>query len=246
VETGYDRTFVGCMTPIPTDFIATKLDTSIISQFVHKIGNHFQLINLMIGSLKKMGTNSQDIEALQQTIDKAVEFTRSFSHFSQAPVCTTAVNLRDIVASAIKSVTSVFAERNVLFQDLQGSSTLEAAYLSGDGFLLERALEAILHNALEATGDNDQILVSSGTEMETRTGREIARIVVTDNGAGIEAGIAASVADPFVTSKRDRDGLGLSTALRVIEAHSGTLKFTSEPGRGTKMEVVLPITHSSE
>jgi signal transduction histidine kinase len=246
LQTGCDSTIVGCMTLIASEFIATKLDASIISHFVHKIGNHFQLINLMIGSLKRVSSHVEEIEALQQTIDRAVEFTHSFSHFSQPPVCTMAVDIGDILSSATKVAASACYEKNVVFQDIKDSQALNGALVHGDAFLLELAFGAILQNALEATNVGDQISVSSMTEMEPTTGRGVAQIIIADSGAGIEVGMLAKVADPFVTSKHDRDGLGLSTAVRIIEVHGGNLKISSAPGQGTRMEIVLPITHGSE
>ena len=246
VQNGFDSTIVGCMTPIANDFIATKLDPSIISQFVHKMGNHFQLINLLIGSLKRVGTNVDEIEALQQTVDRAVEFTRSFSHFSQAPVCAAAVDIGDILSCATKSAASACLEKNVTFQGVEESQALNGALVSGDAFLLELALGAVLQNALEATNSGDQISVGAKIEMEPTTGRGIAQIVVADNGAGIEVDMLAKVTDPFVSSKHDRDGLGLSTAVRIVEIHGGRLKITSTPGQGTRVEIELPITRGSE
>jgi two-component system sporulation sensor kinase B len=246
VQTDCDLTVVGCMTPIASEFIATKLNVSIISQFVHKIGNHFQLINLLMGSLKRVGTNVEEVEALQQTIDRAVEFTRSFSQFSQPPVCVMAVDLGDILNSATRLAASACFEKNVGFQNVGDSQTLNGVLVRGDAFLLELAFGAVFQNALEATNIGDQISVDAKSERERTAGRGIARIVVADTGAGIDRDMVAKVAEPFVTSKRDRDGLGLSTAVRIIEMHGGTLKITSTPGQETRVEIVLPIAHGSE
>ena len=241
VQTDCDLTVVGCMIPIASEFIATKVNASIISQFVHKIGNHFQLINLLMGSLKRVGTNVEEVEALQQTIDRAVEFTRSFSQFSQPPVCVMAVDLGDILNSATRSAASACFEKNVGFQDVRDPQTLNGVLVRGDAFLLELALGAVFQNALEATNIGDQISVVAKSETERTTGRGIARIIVADTGAGIDGDMVTKVAEPFVTSKRDRDGLGLSTAVRIIEMHGGTLKIASTAGQGTSVEVLFPI-----
>jgi light-regulated signal transduction histidine kinase (bacteriophytochrome) len=234
----------GCLVPLPDDFRAT-LDHSIISQFVHKIGNHFQLINLLIGSLKRTGTNLDEIEAVQQTIDKAVEFTRSFSHFSQSLVSPSAVDLAEILRSAVRSMAPSFFEKNIVVKDIVEQS-LDGATISGDAFLLEFAFGALFHNALEATSSGEQILIhgrSEGTRME---GRAIAHIVVADTGCGIEKDALAKAAEPFFTSKRDRDGLGLSSAIRIFEMHGGTVNISSTLGQGTEVQVLLPIDGGSE
>ena len=49
--------------------------------------------------------------------------------------------------------------------------------------------------------------------------------------------------DPFFTTKQDKDGLGLGLSItkRVIEEHGGEISFESEVGKGTKIEVSLPV-----
>jgi signal transduction histidine kinase len=157
-----------------------------------------------------------------------------------------AVDLGDILNSATRLAASACFEKNVGFQNVGDSQTLNGVLVRGDAFLLELAFGAVFQNALEATNIGDQISFDAKSERERTAGRGIARIVVADTGAGIDRDMVAKVAEPFVTSKRDRDGLGLSTAVRIIEMHGGTLKITSTPGQETRVEIVLPIAHGSE
>jgi two-component system sporulation sensor kinase A len=66
-------------------------------------------------------------------------------------------------------------------------------------------------------------------------------ISVTDSGCGIDENILKSVIAPFFTSKKNHEGLGLSMASRFIEIHGGILRVTSARGKGTKVEIVLPV-----
>jgi len=97
----------GSITPLMRDVRVRSLDSAVISQFIHKIGNHFQLINLLIGSLKRNGTSNHEIQSLQDTVDQAVEFTRSFSHYTQTPVYLSAVELGEILRSVIESASPI-------------------------------------------------------------------------------------------------------------------------------------------
>ena len=244
LQAGRNATLVGCMTPIACEVLAEKLESSIVSQFVHRIGNHFQLINLLIGSLKRSTTQVEEVEALQETVDRAVDFTRSFSHFTQPPVCVNGIDIADILSSAIKTAASACAEKNIVLQNVKGRFPLTGILVSGDSFLLEMAIGAVFQNALEATDGGGQIFVSGETDSESTAGRPIVRIIVADTGAGIDKEMAASACKPFVTSKRDRDGLGLSAAVRIVEGHGGMVKITSTPGQGTRVEIALPTTGS--
>lgn len=240
-----DTCIRGCITPMSRDACARSLDSGVISQFVHKIGNHFQLINLLIGSLKRSGASTDEIDTLQETVDRAVEFTRSFSNYSQTPVYLSAVDLSEILRSVIHTTVPLFSEKNILFKALVHES-LNGALIHGDPFLLELALGSILQNAVDATTSAEQIVVEAKREIMTSSRRSIARVTIADTGCGMDTGVLAKATAPFFSSKPGRDGLGLTVAIRIIELHGGLLNISSEVGHGTRVEILLPVSESVE
>jgi signal transduction histidine kinase len=239
-QVGNDFEVHGCMVPLPTDFRANVLDSSIISQFVHKIGNHFQLINLLIGSLKRTGTSLDELESLQQTVDRAVDFTRSFSHFSQSIATPATVSLAELLPCVVKSAASSSYEKNVTVSVVV-EPTLNDATISGDPFLLEFAFAAVLQNALDATQSGDQVVLSAKRELPMMGKGAVARIAIADTGEGIGKDMLGKISEPFFSLKRDRDGLGLSSAVRIFEIHGGAVNISSVPGRGSEVQVLFPI-----
>jgi hypothetical protein len=243
VQVGRNIEVHGCMIPLPADFRAKAIESSIIGQFVHKIGNHFQLMNLLIGSLKRTGTNLDEIESLQQTIDKAVDFTRSFSYFSQSTTIPSPIDVAELLRSVVKSTASLSFEKDVAL-DLMLDSSIQGATVIGDAFLLEFAFAAVLQNALEAIQKGDQIVIRVRRESPVVGKGALVQVAIIDTGYGIERDLLAKVTDPFFTSKRDRDGLGLSTAVRIFETHGGAVNVSSPPSRGTEVQILLPIDDS--
>ncbi|MBI9104021.1 MAG: PAS domain-containing protein [Spirochaetales bacterium] len=70
------------------------------------------------------------------------------------------------------------------------------------------------------------------------------RIEIEDNGPGIEEKIRKRIFEPFFTTKPVGigTGLGLSVSYFIItENHGGTMDVTSEPGKGTIFEILLPL-----
>jgi signal transduction histidine kinase len=71
---------------------------------------------------------------------------------------------------------------------------------------------------------------------------------VTDQGEGISEEHLKHVREPFyrVDSARQRNtggfGLGLYLCNLIVQAHDGRLDIDSEPGKGTRVTVYLPIT----
>src|SRR5579871_5910631 len=68
-----------------------------------------------------------------------------------------------------------------------------------------------------------------------------ARIAVSDTGRGIPEAQIAQIFRPFFTTKGNGTGLGLSLVRRIVEEHHGQINVTSEVGKGSTFEVLIPF-----
>ena len=100
---------------------------------------------------------------------------------------------------------------------------------------LKQAFLNLLLNAIQATPPGGAVQVSVTAEADA------VRIAVIDSGSGIAPEIMDRIFDPYFTTKPQGTGLGLPMALRIIQAHGGTLDVSSAIGEGTTVEVRLPI-----
>lgn len=240
VGAGPTAKIFGCLLPLPREAQENGLFSSAVSQFIHKIGNHFQLINLLIGSLRRNVRAPDEIESLQDTVDRAAELLRVFLHYSQPPSAASEVDLGELLRSVFYSYFPLFAEKNVKLQDLVEGS-LNGVVVCGDPFSLELAFSAIMRNALDATSAGDLVTVSATLETTWPGVDSAAQITIADTGAGIDEQVLEKISTPFYTTKPERDGLGLSLALRVIDYHGGWLNISSAVGRGTTVDIGLPL-----
>jgi PAS domain S-box-containing protein len=70
-------------------------------------------------------------------------------------------------------------------------------------------------------------------------------IEVRDTGCGMDAATRQQIFDPFFTTKAKGHGLGMSAMLGIIRHHRGAIFVDSEPGRGTTIRVLFPVSASA-
>ncbi len=67
-------------------------------------------------------------------------------------------------------------------------------------------------------------------------------VAVADTGHGMSEEVQKNLFTPFFTTKENGTGLGLATARKIVEAHRGAIRVTSEIGRGSIFVVAIPAT----
>ena len=100
-----------------------------------------------------------------------------------------------------------------------------------------------MRNAIEAMQDmSRRELTISTVEIDAET----IEVVVTDTGPGIAQEIAHQLFQPFVTTKADGMGIGLSISRTIIEAHGGRLWVDPNPDGGTIFRFTLKAVNPEE
>ena len=111
-------------------------------------------------------------------------------------------------------------------------------FIEGNRAELNQSILNLLKNAADAGADCLHI----STKQE---GSEL-RCEIQDNGAGIPQKDLLNIFDPFYTTKKVGEGmgLGLSIVYSTITFHHGRIKVTSKKGKGTTFQIFLPLTKS--
>ena len=115
--------------------------------------------------------------------------------------------------------------------------------IRGDAPWLRAAIDNLLSNAVKHAGSGRWLRVSAEHD---RGGKEV-RIAVEDRGAGIDPAEQPEIFEPFARGKSAIEaqipgsGLGLSLVRSAAEAHHGSVTLESEPGRGSRFTLHLPV-----
>jgi PAS domain S-box-containing protein len=109
-----------------------------------------------------------------------------------------------------------------------------------DAIKIEQVLINLIRNSTEALTANDNP-IKTVTLSSLMLDENQLQIQVRDNGSAIEQAIQEKLFTPFVTTKTEGMGMGLSICRSLITAHNGTLTFDSQPGLGTCFYITLPV-----
>lgn len=145
-----------------------------------------------------------------------------------------------------KTFLKALSGRAVLLAQERGA-TLEAT-LEGKGWLrvdpmrIEQAVLALVDNAAKYSPEGEKIHLSSSA-----TNKEL-RLVLEDRGRGIPEEDLPRIFDRFYrvngTQNQAGNGLGLSIAAAIADAHGGRIEAESRLGEGTRMSLYLPLHES--
>tara|TARA_B100000029_G_scaffold247627_1_gene244533 strand:+ start:31 stop:588 length:558 start_codon:yes stop_codon:yes gene_type:complete len=110
--------------------------------------------------------------------------------------------------------------------------------IMGDPVSLRRIVENLVANAIDSLDGPGEVLVT--TEL-IEPDRSRVSLSVVDTGRGMTDEETERVFNDFYTTKPDGTGLGLSIVRRLVLDLRGTVRVTSEIGKGTRVVVEIPI-----
>lgn len=111
-----------------------------------------------------------------------------------------------------------------------------------DSGLMVQLLINLLTNSMQATerGGSIRLLIAPFPRYDGVV------LAVSDSGRGIAPDHLERIFDPFFTTKEEGTGLGLPICRQIVEQHGGTMDIESEPGKGTRVVVLLPDAEAAQ
>lgn len=226
-----------------------------IGQLTGGLAHDFNnLLTVIIGNLAALQDHRPDdaeinefVEPALQSARRGVQLIKRLLTFSrQQPLEPQAVDIGLLIANLGKLVRRSLPESIAVSTDLP--SPMHALVDPGQ---FESALLNFALNARDAMPDGGRLhiaarpveLGSDAAAFDVPPGN-YAMIEVVDNGSGMDAATLARVYEPFFTTKRFGlgSGLGLSMAYGFVKQSGGGIVMQSQPGQGTTVLMVLPLT----
>lgn len=180
----------------------------------------------------------EDIELITRETARCGNIVKNLLLFSRKQVAEFGlVPVRHIIDQAERLMKHHFDISNVQFQ---ASYPTTDTTLLCDENQLEQAMVALFVNAVEAMPDGGTLHVSV---CDNKAQGHVS-IQVQDTGIGIPEADIPHVFEPFFSTKRNGQGvgLGLSVVYGIVDRHGGTISVKSEIGKGTVFNLDFPVS----
>ena len=109
-----------------------------------------------------------------------------------------------------------------------------------DKIHIEQVVINIINNAVdaivEAESTKREITISTASYE-----KDSIRITIADTGPGIASSLIDNIFNPFITTKQDGMGIGLSLCYNIVDKHGGKITVSSKQDKGTIFHIILPI-----
>ncbi len=187
------------------------------------------------------GEYREALEACQRAAQRMRKLTESLLELArldagQEPVKLHPFDLSGVARDCIELVSPLAAERGIAIH-----SELPPIPCLGDAELFGQVATNLLTNAIQNNRPNGQVRVSAHAENGS------VLFSVADTGVGIPAADLPHIFERFYRVDKirsyvpGRTGLGLAICKAIIDAHSGAIEVTSQPGEGATFKVKLPL-----
>ncbi len=190
------------------------------------------------------------VERIETASEHAADLANHMlAYAGRRPLSKEAVDLDHLVAEMVDLFRSSLPDRTRLELRLAG----DLPPVDADATQLRQVVVNLITNASEALREEGTVTVSTAAlELPEETRRtyhpavfdprgSYVRLEVADTGRGMDRETQARIFDPFFSTKPEGRGLGLATVLGIVRTHRGGIAIDSEPGKGTRLQVLLPV-----
>jgi len=210
------------------------------SSLAHEINQPLSAVLNFVDTARERCRPEACDEQLPGLLDKATEqaeraaeiIRRLRNLFSRGEIERSPDDLNVVVEEALRVAETGIANAPVITRTYAGDLKLASV----DRIQLQQVILNLVRNAAEAMDGQEDAAIA----VETAASAGGSAIVVRDNGPGIAPEILDGLFEPFLSTKADGTGIGLSLCNSIVRAHSGGLSGANAPEGGAVFTIRLP------
>lgn len=216
-------------------------------QIAHEIKNPLTPMKLSVQHLQKAwGDKAENWEELFQRtsrtlieqIDNLSNIASEFSNFAKMP---RASNERVPLIQKMKDMISLFTpvgNHEITWE----TGGVDEVYVYIDKEQLSRVFINLIKNALQSIPKSRKGKI----HLEVKKSDEKVKVNISDNGIGITEEQQERMFQPNFTTKTSGMGLGLAIVKSILENANGSIRYDTEPGKGSIFQFELPLYQEKE
>ena len=222
------------------------LASGIAHDFNNLLGGVLAQAELALEELAAGSTPEEELKAIREVAIRGSEIVRQLMIYAgKEDEVVGLVDVSQIVKEMLELLKVSVSKHATLETDL--GKDLPA--VRANAAQLRQIVMNLVTNASEAIGDRDGVIRVTTRRVTLDRAAAISRnsvesdylqLEVSDTGCGMSPEMQARVFDPFFTTKSAGHGLGLAVVHGIVRGLRGSIHLTSEPGKGTTFQVLLP------
>jgi PAS domain S-box-containing protein len=214
-----------------------KLSSGIAHEIRNPLSSIRGLAQFLYQSLDKEDERKTDLSIILKEVDRLNQLINQILNFSRPKkLAISHFSIQQMITELIHLLQSEKNEKEIVFQF---HINLKNHFIDGDKNQLKQALMNIILNSIQAIEKIGKISLLLDSIMSKN--RKMIQITIQDDGIGIASADLPHIFDPLFSNRDNGCGLGLSIAYNIIEMHQGTIKIDSEKGKGTIVNILLPV-----
>jgi signal transduction histidine kinase len=227
-----------------------RLTGGVVHDFNNLLTGVLLYCDLLLTSVDASDRRRRYAEEIRSAVVQAEDLVRQLLVFARPRASELRSLCLNQIAEAMQDLLTHFIGENIV---LELKLDPDLGLVKIDAAQVQQILVNLVLNARDALPTGGRIILEtsnskfqsvpgsgpSGTDQFTFP---CVVLAVTDNGCGMDTNTRQRVFDPFFTTKvaGQGTGLGLTTVRSIVTSNGGLIHFESEPGRGTRVMILLP------
>jgi len=224
-----------------------RLAASVVHEINNPLTGVLNYIRLMIKILKR-GSLEEDnlekfnryLELMENETDRCSKIVSNLLAFSRK----SKLEFKEMDINELLEKCIMLSQHKLNLQSIHIGTNLDRQIpkVWGDFNQIQQSIINLIFNAGDAMPEGGSLNIESSYDAKG----SLVQIIVRDTGCGISKDEISHIFDPFYTTKKEGEGigLGLSTVYGIIDRHKGTISVDSELGEGSVFTITLPVPNT--